>query len=69
MRSFWGRKWIQGRKGFEINEGDFLWFLEEIEIVKDQKDGEDNIDNHSGQNYNVEHFCISTHEIFPWKKK
>ncbi len=36
--------------------------LKKIKIVEDEKDGKQNIDNHSGQNYNVEHFCICTHE-------
>ena len=36
--------------------------LKEIKIVEDEKDGKKNIDNHSSQNYNVEHFCICTHE-------
>jgi len=36
--------------------------LKKIKIVEDEKDRQENIDNHSGQNYNVEHFCICTHE-------
>jgi hypothetical protein len=36
--------------------------LKKIKIVEDEKDGQENIDNHSGQNYNIEHFCICTHE-------
>ncbi|PJA78339.1 MAG: hypothetical protein CO149_04545 [Nitrospirae bacterium CG_4_9_14_3_um_filter_51_5] len=46
----------------------FLWSAEEklkkIKIVKDKKDRQENIDNHSGQNYNVEHFCICTHDKY-----
>ncbi len=30
--------------------------LEKIEIVQDQEHGQNDIDNHSGQNYNVKHF-------------
>ena len=30
--------------------------LEKIEVIEDQKHGQNDIDNHSGQNYNVEHF-------------
>ena len=29
---------------------------QEIKVVEDQKHGQNDIDNHSGQNYNVEHF-------------
>ena len=29
---------------------------QEIEVVEDQKHGQNDIDNHTGQNYNVEHF-------------
>lgn len=32
------------------------WKSQEIKVVKDQKHGQNYIDNHSGQNYNVEHF-------------
>jgi hypothetical protein len=38
--------------------------LKKIKIVEDEKDSQENIDNHSGQNYNVEHFCICTHELY-----
>jgi hypothetical protein len=30
--------------------------LQKIEVIKDQKDGQNDIDNHTSQNYNVEHF-------------
>ena len=30
--------------------------LEKIEIVEDQKHGQNEVDNHTSQNYNVEHF-------------
>ncbi len=36
--------------------------LKKIKIVEDEKDRQENIDNHSGQNYNVENLCICTHE-------
>ena len=36
--------------------------LKKIKIVQDEEDRQENIDNHSCQNYNVEHFCICTHE-------
>ena len=29
---------------------------QEIKVVEDQKHGQNDIDNHSSQNYNVEHF-------------
>jgi hypothetical protein len=43
---------------------DYGTLSKKIKIVKDEKHGQQNIDNHSGQNYNVEHFCIGTHGIF-----
>ena len=30
--------------------------LQKIKIIEDEKDGQNNVDNHSGQNYNVEQF-------------
>jgi hypothetical protein len=36
--------------------------LKKIKIIEYEEDRQENIDNHSGQNYNVEHFCICTHE-------
>jgi hypothetical protein len=30
--------------------------LQEIKVVQNEKHGQKYIDNHSGQNYNVEHF-------------
>jgi hypothetical protein len=30
--------------------------LEKIEVIEDQKHGQNDIDNHTSQNYNVEHF-------------
>jgi hypothetical protein len=30
--------------------------LEKIKVVKDQKHGQNDVDNHTGQNYNVKHF-------------
>ncbi|BCA54360.1 hypothetical protein W02_15000 [Nitrospira sp. KM1] len=30
--------------------------LQEIKVVEDQKHGQNDIDNHTCQNYNVEHF-------------
>lgn len=30
--------------------------LQEIKVVENEKHGQNYIDNHSGQNYNVEHF-------------
>jgi hypothetical protein len=30
--------------------------LQEIKVVENEKDGQKYIDNHSSQNYNVEHF-------------
>ena len=35
-----------------------------IKIVEDEKHGKQNIDNHSSQNYNVEHFCIAAHGLY-----
>jgi hypothetical protein len=35
--------------------------LEKIKVVKDQKHGQNDVDNHTGQNYNVEQSCIFTH--------
>lgn len=35
---------------------DFRRVLEEVEVVKDQKHGQNDVDNHTGQNYNVEQF-------------
>lgn len=41
------------------------WVLaKKIEVVKDEKYSQENIDNHSGQNYNVKNFCIATHGFF-----
>ena len=31
-------------------------FLQEIKVVENEKHGQNYIDNHTGQNYNVEHF-------------
>ncbi len=31
-------------------------FLKKIKIVEYQEHGQNDVDNHSGQNYNVEHF-------------
>ncbi|MEY4705412.1 MAG: hypothetical protein RL042_1617 [Nitrospirota bacterium] len=30
--------------------------LQEIKVVENEEDGQNYIDNHTGQNYNVEHF-------------
>lgn len=30
--------------------------LQEIKVIENQKHGQNNVDNHSGQNYNVKHF-------------
>ena len=30
--------------------------LQEIKVVENEKDGQNYIDNHAGQNYNVKHF-------------
>ncbi len=30
--------------------------LQKIEVVEDQKHGQNHVDNHAGQNYNVKHF-------------
>jgi len=35
--------------------------LKKIEVVQYQKDGQKDIDNHSGQHYNVEQFCVTAH--------
>ena len=38
--------------------------LKNVEVIENEKHGKDNIDNHPGQNYNVEHFCIGAHGTF-----
>lgn len=30
--------------------------LQKIKVVEDQKHGQNDVDNHTSQNYNVEHF-------------
>ena len=39
-----------------MNNMSVNWKSQEIKVVKDQKHGQNYIDNHSSQNYNVEHF-------------
>jgi hypothetical protein len=34
----------------------FRLVLEEVEVVQDQKYGQNDVDNHTSQNYNVEQF-------------
>jgi len=38
-------------------------FLEKIKVVENQEDGQKNIDNHSSQHYNVEQFCVISHQF------
>ena len=40
--------------------------LQQIKVVDKKEDGENYVDNHSGQNYNVEQSCIFSHEVFPF---
>ena len=44
-------EYFQGRES-----GERFLTLEKIEVVKDQEHGQNDVDNHSGQNYNVKHF-------------
>jgi len=37
-------------------EGETIQNLQDIKVVENEKHGHKYIDNHSGQNYNVEHF-------------
>ena len=39
--------------------------LQEIKVVENEEHGQNYIDNHTGQNYNVEHFWIFNHRISP----
>src|SRR5213594_4419505 len=34
---------------------------QEIKIIEDKEDRQNDIDNHSGQHYNVEQFCVLSH--------
>jgi hypothetical protein len=43
-------------KGRSTTRLDFRLILEEVEVVKDQKHGQNDVDNHTSQNYNVEQF-------------
>ena len=49
MRNFGDFCGVGGRKKIELS-------LEKIEVIEDQKHGQNDIDNHTSQNYNVEHF-------------
>jgi hypothetical protein len=42
-------------RGLERREREALT-LEKIEVIQDKEDGQYDIDNHTSQNYNVEHF-------------
>ena len=39
--------------------------LQEIKVIENEEHGQNYIDNHTGQNYNVEHFWIFNHRISP----
>jgi hypothetical protein len=39
--------------------------LQEIKVVENEEHGQKYIDNHTDQNYNVEHFRFSLHRISP----
>ena len=43
-------------------------FLEKIKVVENQKHSQKNVDNHSGQHYNIEQFCIISHRFDLIKK-
>lgn len=49
MRSVEGRNETRGGEKNRMN-------LQEIKVVEDQKHGQNDVDNHSDQNYNVKHF-------------
>ncbi len=44
-------------------------FLKEIEVVQNEKYGQKNVDNHSGQHYNVEQFRVAAHNYDLVNKK
>jgi hypothetical protein len=37
-------------------EGENTRNLEEIKVIEDEKHGQNDIDNHADQNYNIKHF-------------
>lgn len=37
--------------------------LEKVEVIENQEHGQKNIDNHSGQHYNVEQFRVISHSF------
>ena len=49
MRNFRGFCGVRSWEKTELS-------LEKIEVIEDQKHGQNDIDNHTSQNYNVEHF-------------
>jgi hypothetical protein len=49
MREFEGRNTQRWR-------GKYVKELQKVKVVENQKHGQNDVDNHTGQNYNVEHF-------------
>ena len=49
MRNFEDRNERRGGEKIRMN-------LQKIKVVEDQKHGQNDVDNHTGQNYNVKHF-------------
>jgi hypothetical protein len=39
--------------------------LQEIKVIENEEHGQNYIDNHTGQNYNIEHFWIFYHRFSP----
>jgi hypothetical protein len=44
-------------------EGETIRNLQEIKVVENEKHGHKDIDNHTGQNYNIENFRSRFHRV------